>query len=284
MKATKTKIQSYGKIHGGKNRYARQYLAVMDAIGCVHYCEPFCGGAGVGMNADASQFETMTLNDLDTNVFRTLQALASSGEKVVARLKKKTYNPEVFDESLRDIGHNDPVRHAAAYIVRNRFSSGGRFERFAKTDVNVRLRGGRMGDENAWINFITKHIHETIIKVRHFDLFSVDGTGLVRKGVPGLAPSKTLHFVDPPYLNSTLVTPNAYEVKFTEKDHAALLDACVKSSSRIYLCGYSSEMYEQKLVAENGWSRVMFDRAADSGRTKTKSRRTECLWTNHRFL
>lgn len=280
MNYSKIKVQSYGKIHGGKSRYARQYLSAINSDGFTNYIEPYCAGAGVLMNVPRGTFRRETLNDADTNITRTLLALRDQGDKVIRELQVIPYDEDSFVNAGDYIGHPDPVIHAVNYIVRNRMSSGGQFKRFGKTDTSVRLRGGRMGDENAWVNFTQKHIYETIGRLQGVEIRNECALDLIGRSARKSGASKTLYFLDPPYLKHTRVTKNNYFHEVDENHHVKLLDLITKIPGRIYICGYYSDIYNQKLVTENGWKYVTFSRHADSSNQATKPTRVEYLWTN----
>lgn len=68
------KVSSWGKIHGGKFRYCRDYLRLFDAAGCDFYAESYYGGGGVHMNIPNGIFKREYINDIG-HIHRTLSAL-----------------------------------------------------------------------------------------------------------------------------------------------------------------------------------------------------------------
>jgi len=271
MNKSKSLIRPLVKTHGGKFRYSKYYIKVINNSGFNTYVEPYAGGLGVLLNIDKNAFIKEIANDFDPNIYRMYTAIQEKGDLIVKEMKKILYNNENFEKSISLIGDKDPVKHALYYIIRNRFSSGGMFKRFAKTDTSVRLRGGRMGDENAWINFYEKHINNTIKRLANVEFYNCCALNLI-KNISG---PNVLWFLDPPYLNETLVTKDPYVMKVDKKHHENLLKLITTNKGRFYICGYNSDLYQDYL---KGWKVFTFDRVADSGRTKQKSRRIEYLW------
>ena len=248
MRYEKTKVQAWGKVYGGKLRYARQYIEFMQkSHECDTYCEPYAAGAGVGINIERSQFDTYVYNDIDTNINSVVWSLIYKPDQVYGYLKKYfyNYNKQSFDLSLKHIGDQRHYVHAAAFIARNRMSSQGRFERFAATDTKVRLRGGRMGDENAYLNFIDNHFWRTVHAYGRFRGSLYNRCAL--SVIADYASPGTLFFLDPPYLNETLVTPNPYVRMVDRTHHETLLDLITCSKGQFYICGYYSDLYNRIL-------------------------------------
>jgi hypothetical protein len=86
---------------------------------------------------------------------------------------------------------------------------------------------------------------------------------------------RVLIYADPPYLPSTLKSPQRYRCKFDELQHKELLALLIQASERgalVMLSGYLSELYSNTL---NGWRRVDFDVI-----TRGHSWATESVWMN----
>lgn len=278
MTRAKKIIRPLFKTHGGKWRYAKHYVAAMDHRGCHTYVENFAGGAGVLFNIPPGSFKEEILVEKNTYIYNTYLTCRDFSKSVHSIISKTQYSENSFKKALGLIDSPTPVVAAAAYITANRMSSGGRMDRYAQTDTSVRLRGGRMGDENAWINFHEKHFFDTCKRLKNVDITNECGIEFFasRFNAKGF-----LWFMDPPYVEDVLVTKDNYDVRMTKEEHSKMLKYCNLSyptrSSRIYICGYENELYGRSLTK---WDRAVFDRPADSGRTKTKSRRLECLWSN----
>lgn len=271
MEYSKKKIHSFGKIFGGKSRYARQYIDLFPAVGeYSHYLEPFAGGAGILMNKVRSEKET--ISDIDENTYNVLYSLKEYGSKVKSRLNNMygVYSERNFKIALEEINSISRVNKAAAYIAANRMSRTGQFKDFATSN---RLRGGQMGDKNAWENFIYREIELTISRLQGVEILNECAFDLIEKRNN----KNTLMYLDPPYLHETRVTKKAYNHEFTTEDHIRLLKIITNPAFRgkVFLSGYDSPLYRSYL---GDWKLHTFDRPSDAGQTKVKTTRKELVW------
>ena len=270
MKFSSKKIHSFGKIFGGKNRYARKMIKVLpDVSNHRQYIEPFCGGAGILMNKVRS--ETEVISDIDINIFRVLRTLRDNGPKLKQYLNDNYFNYtlENFVTAQQKIGHKNEVTHSAAYIAANRMSRTGLMKSFATSD---RLRGGQMGDKNAWENYIQYEIDYTASRLQGVSILNTDAFTVLKKFATC---DDTLVYLDPPYLHSTRVSKKAYLHEFASEDHERLLKLIKTLPAKIFISGYNSDLYQDYL---KGWKIYKFNQPSDSGMTKVKTRRVEYLW------
>jgi DNA adenine methylase len=85
----------------------------------------------------------------------------------------------------------------------------------------------------------------------------------------------TLHYLDPPYVQSTrnLVRKNAsYKYEFTDADHREMVERCDQLEGMIIISGYNSTLYNEIL---GHWQKVEKSTHADGAKD-----RIECLWLN----
>ena len=61
----------------------------------------------------------------------------------------------------------------------------------------------------------------------------------------------------------------------TEADHLELLEALERCEGTVFLSGYPSPLYEERLA---GRHRVEFDMPNHAGQGEAKNRRTEAVW------
>lgn len=273
MKYSKKKIHSFGKVFGGKNRYSRAYIKLFPHVDSYStYLEPFAGGAGILMNKERSQHEI--ISDINSDIHNVLHSLQNSPKAVKSRLYSKyaDYSQETFEKALSVLS-NSIIKNerAAAYIAANRMSSNGMFQSFAKSN---RLRGGQMGDKNAYENYIYKEINLTIMRLQGVKILNVCAFDLIEKH----RNSSTLIYLDPPYLKETRVSKNIYLHEFSNEEHLRLLLAIKNHPAKIFLSGYDSPLYREHL---SDWKTHYFERPADSGRSDVKTRRLEMVWENH---
>ncbi|MDZ4064465.1 MAG: DNA adenine methylase, partial [Coriobacteriia bacterium] len=83
----------------------------------------------------------------------------------------------------------------------------------------------------------------------------------------------TLHYVDPPYVQSTRVLKQGtYPFELTDEDHETLAERLHGLKGGVVLSGYTCDLYARLY---DGWRRVETKAYAD-----VASERVECLWLN----
>lgn len=281
MKYSRKKIPSFIKYHGGKSRYARKYISLFPDVSKYDiYCEPFAGGAGVLMNKERSKREVIA--DIDPSIAGSLITLRDNSEEVIHYLFKYfyEYSEETFLNAKKIVNASSfstTPSGIAAYIACNRMSRSGHGNDFAESN---RLRGGQMGDKNAWENFLKYGINSVVDRLQNVIIYHESAFNLFYKLNMVLGPyksskKKVLYFLDPTYLRETRVSKNAYKFEMTKDQHITLINDIKNLEGKVFICGYPSDLYMESL---KGWRIHKFDRPCDSGQTKVKTRRTELLW------
>jgi DNA adenine methylase len=264
------------KIHGGKyylskwiiEQFPHNYQALT-------YVEPFCGGISVLLNKERSAKEI--INDIDDGVISILKTLRDEPKEFIGRMKHVKYCENTFNQALKrskEAPDEDYVNRAVNEFIVRRMSRGGMKKAFAWSD---RLRGGQPGDVNAW---------ETIIDQLPAISDRLQGVIILREDFRKISEvwdeEDSLLYLDPPYLPSTRSdgAQEVYDKEMTVEDHIAMLNMIKNSRGKVVLSGYQSTLYTRMLNKEN-WRCKKKNIANNSSQTKTKARRTECLWLNY---
>lgn len=267
------KIRSPLKWHGGKSYLARIYIPLFPDFAKFH--DPTFGGGSVPLNLATGRREVVA-GDMDPNLIRFWRALQVHRGIIYSRLLEIGYIQENFDsfKGIADnwaVEHADEVTYAVSYMIRNRFSRSGLGRDFAKSD---RLRGGRMGDENAWITFRDNQFLDVCDTIKDWKFHSRDAI----EAIPSEDAYDTLTFIDPPYMHETrTVTKGVYSFDADDKFHHALMPVVRQCAGPVFLCAYQCPLYEDAL---KGWACIATDMANHSGQGETKERRTETLYVN----
>jgi hypothetical protein len=172
------------------------------------------------------------------------------------------------------------VETAAHYVALRRMSRGGLGRSLAWSE---RLRGGRPGDLNSWETMITRdidRIHDRFWKSGKPVLFlQMDIIDIANQFLPL---SHCAVYFDPPYVHSTRKHWNTYEIEMQDSQHASLLMRARAAKAAVAISGYVCPMYANMLCGPDalreGWNMRAFDLPNNSGQTKTKERRTECIF------
>lgn len=83
----------------------------------------------------------------------------------------------------------------------------------------------------------------------------------------------TLHYVDPPYVQSTRGNHVRYEHEYDQQDHERLLFFLQSLKGKIVLSGYDSDLYSRNL---SGWRKECKVSHDTQG-----GKKIECLWMNY---
>jgi len=89
--------------------------------------------------------------------------------------------------------------------------------------------------------------------------------------------TKTLFYLDPPYLHSTRASIGNYAHEMTEPDHLRMLEIIRCCQGAVMLSGYPNALYEEAL---HDWNRHDFEIDNKASGAKSKRTMTESIWCN----
>jgi DNA adenine methylase len=245
MLATTKKFRSPLKTHGGKHYLAPELIPLFPSTKVI--VDVFGGGANIIGNVDPVY--DRVYNELNPLTYKFWHDLKFGTLKT-----DYEYCEAVF------LAHRD-----TSALVRTRMSRGGLGKAFAKSE---RLRGGEPGDLHAWRTAITS-IPTIRTLFQSITLLNEDAFTLI----PKINDPDTLLYLDPPYLPSSRVSPQAYDYELTTEQHDNLLSLAIASKCRIAISGYHSNLYDSRLPAA-GFFLFEFPVPNRAG----KGTRLECLW------
>ncbi len=275
------------KWHGGKQPLAQKIIALMpprcvnpndpapDDLGWLHYVEPYFGGGGVLLANNPAGISEVA-NDIHEELSNFWQVLRSEKDfQIIQRwLEATEFSASLFDRC--DPPSIGPTQAARAYrfFVRCRQSLSGRMDSFAGI-TRARTRRDMNEQVSAWLNVIEglPEVHSRLKRVLILNKHALD----VIRSEDG---SRTLFYLDPPYLHETRATTGEYAFEMTLGDHVNLLSRLGTISGRFMLSGYRSDLYDMN-AAEKGWTRTEFDVPNNAAGGKSKRRMVECVWTNY---
>jgi DNA adenine methylase len=260
------------RYHGGKFRLAEWIVAHFPAHQT--YVEPFAGAASVLLAKERSHGEVY--NDLDgevVNLFRLLQ-----DERTAAELCRRVYLTPFSREEFRAAYELpvDQIDRARKMIVRAYMGFGSA----SMTRMHVtgfRANANRSGTTPAqdWASW-PHHIRDFTERLRGVVIECKDARAVMLQH-DGPA---TLHYVDPPYVQSTrssLRNRNGnrghyYRHEMDDADHRRLAEVLRSLSGMVILSGYACPLYDELY---GDWQRRECDTIADGARP-----RTEVIWLN----
>jgi DNA adenine methylase len=254
------------RYHGGKWMLAPWIISQMPTHRI--YVEPFGGAASVLMRKPRAYAEVY--NELAgeiTNVFRQLRDRPDELERV---LRLTPFSRAEFESSYNPA--DDLLEQARRTIFRSMagFSSAAANGNYG---TGFRANSNRSGTTPArdWMNYpaaiksFAERLQGVVIEKRDA------GECMVQHDS-----SRTLHFVDPPYVHETRRAETGrnatYAHELTDDDHRALADTLRRLNGMVILCGYPSALYDNLF---GDWPSIERPAYADGARE-----RTEVLWFN----
>ncbi len=233
------------------------------------YVEPFGGAAGVLLQKPRCYAEIY--NDLDgdiVNFFRVLQD-ESKSQKLVSKLIVTPFAREEFDLAYEET--DDEIERARRTVIRSTMGFGSAGATKGGTGFRIDMRRTYGTASHLWAKYpesiaaITSRLQGVLIENRH-------AIEVMQKHDA----NDTLHFVDPPYVESTRTGGNRYyRHELSDDDHQELLSTLKSLQGMVVLSGYETDMYNDILT---GWEihRIKARISAHRGTTS----RTECVWIN----
>jgi DNA adenine methylase len=261
--------------HGGKWKLAPWIISAMPPHRI--YVEPFGGAASVLMRKPRSYGEVY--NDMWSevvNVFRLLRD-PESAARLEELLRLTPFAREEFaDTEKRPFeAVQDPMERARRFIFRSFAGFGSAASNSAHT-TGFRSACKRSGTTPAqdwmnypdWLRHFTERLRGVVIENRPAIQVMQSHDG-----------ADTLHYVDPPYVQSTRGFRRrnaAYVFEMDETQHRDLAGVAHQMKGAVILSGYLCDLYEGLY---GDWRRIDRETFADGARP-----RTESLWLNKAAL
>lgn len=270
-------MQTPLKWHGGKFYLANKIVALMPPH--TRYLEPFAGGLSV-LIAKPHEGIAEWANDLNGELSNFWFVLGHGGlfDQFVRKVQATPLSEEVFDDAksvetyLAEIG--TPWERAANFFIRIRQSRQGLGKDFCTP--TSRTRRGMNENVSAWLSAVDglADVHARLRRVEIWCRPAVEA--ITKLDGPGL-----LAYCDPPYLHETRNSTGEYgSFEMSNADHEELLRVLAGMKGKFQLSGYRSDLYD--FYADMyGWRRVDFDLPNNASGSKSKERKTECLWMNY---
>ncbi len=254
--------------HGGKYLLASRILPYFPPHRT--YTETFGGAASVLLQKPRAHAEIY--NDLDDQVvglFRVLQDPAQSA-RLIDLLRLTPFARREFQIAYE--ATEDPVEAARRLVIRSFMGFGSNAHSCAARghlSTGFRSNSNRSGTTPAhdWTNYpdalgaIIERMAGVVVENR-------DALTLMRRHDG----PRTLHYVDPPYLQETRRRGHMYRHELSRADHIKLLAGLRKLAGMVVLSGYADALYDKRL---KDWQRIELPTYADGARP-----RTEILWLN----
>jgi len=269
---------------GGKGRMLAKLLPLLPPHRV--YVEPFCGAASLFFAKNPSPVEVLNdLNEDVVNVFRVLQN-KETHEELRFRLMYTPYARAEFVRAIEMLKQKDltPVERAWAFMVRQNMGFGG--------------KGGAKGGNWGRVFIPNQDCAETcnrwLMRLSMLDawrwrlmLVQIDCRDALEVIRYWDSPD-TLFYVDPPYVNETRKTLNAYAYEISADQHKELVELLLGIKGKAVVSGYEHPLYSP--FGQAGWKvhkfhtvcfaagRVRGSGLQGNGNSLAKVPRTEVVW------
>lgn len=228
------------------------------------YVEGFGGGASVLFQKEKTDLEVY--NDLGENVYSLFKVL--SDKDMFQRLKEKLdltyYSEELRNEYKQDLKTNLSLEDRAykfIFVNRSSFNGVGGFS------TTMLARRNMSKSTSDYLSMIDKlpEIHNRLssVIIEHKDIFDL---------LDKYDNEKTFMYLDPPYVKSTRLSNQTYEVEMTNEEHIKLCERLLNFKGKILLSGYDNEIYK---ILDSKFTKFEFKSP------NSKSEAIECLWKNY---
>lgn len=248
------------RYYGGKWKLAPWIISHFPAHS--NYVEPCGGAASVLLQKPRSPLETY--NDLDGSVVNFFRMLRDKPDELIRAIRLTPWARAEYELSLQPT--DDGLERARRFFVKCWMSIGAQHN----------ASNGQVRMHSEYIANPTRLYSESLLVVAD-RLASVQiensdfGYVMRRYDTPN-----TLHYLDPPYVQSERSQPDSYNDEWLDEDHENAAEWARSMMGYVVVSGYACPLYTD-LYESHGWHRV--DREAQ---TNSGGKRTESLWLSPR--
>ncbi|MDH0116790.1 DNA adenine methylase [Rhizobium pusense] len=212
---------------GGKGfltSYLARRVAALNTGREIHFCEPFCGGAGAALNLLAAEIVSVVhLNDADLRIHSAWRAMLDEPDRFIEAIHTaKLDMPEWYEyqriAAIKPTEYSFEVGFAAFYMNRTtrsgiieRAGPIGGYDQTGKWKIDARFNRDRLASQ---VDQIRKRRDQIVLS-------NIDALAFLDQKRRALDVESTLFFVDPPYVKAG---GRLYLNGMTEAKHIALAD------------------------------------------------------------
>ncbi len=220
------------------------------------YCEPYFGSGAVFFTKPPTPIET--INDVDGNVVNLFEICRDYPEELARLIEYTPWSREEF-EKCEDLEIADHIERARRTVVRYHQSFGAS-NSSKRSWRNVQSSGGPRC-ATMW-NYLPEAIQKTCGRLKEAQIENVDAIELIRR----YDDPNTLLYLDPPYPQE-IRKRSMYKHEMTSEQHDELLEAILKSKSKIMISSYGNAKYDEAL---KNWETSELKTTAQMGLSRTE--------------
>jgi DNA adenine methylase len=260
------------KWHGGKEPIAGWIRSHFKPH--KHYVEPYAGGLAVLLAGLPAPAISEVVNDCNQRLINFWRVVAHPEDRLqfASVVTHLPVSEALWRDALTGLGKLHPCDHIDAacwFFIHCRQSMAGRMSAWHPLS-KTRTRRGINEQVSAWqgavddLETISYRLQRVALRCGEaIDVMVSEDS------------KHTLHYLDPPYLQSTRAAKEVYEHEMTEYQHLKMLMAAKAMQGQVFISGYCSELYDYEL---SKWKRHELKVANHAASGSTKRTMTECLW------
>ncbi|WP_318035424.1 DNA adenine methylase [Rhizobium ruizarguesonis] len=270
---TQTAVSPF-RYPGGKG-FLSGYLAHVLAerlpgVEAIHFCEPFCGGAGAALNLLSEGIVShLHLNDADVRIHSAWRAMVEEGDRFIERLMTAPLSMAEWwnNQAIVERGSNDydfDLGFATFYMNRTTRSGivekagpiGG-YDQTGRWKIDARFNRERLAKQVQWLSL---HRHK-------IELSNIDALSFIARKRRVLDLQSTFFFIDPPYVKAG---GRLYMNGMTEAKHIALSDILVSGMVPHWLLTYDDAPLIREIYKTAKMGRIAVNYSLQSKRKENE--------------
>ena len=228
------------------------------------YVEPYVGTGAMVLSKEPSDVEIV--NDIHKEIANLFDVIREHPHDLARVVDRTGFTEADFERAHRE----DPsklgiVERARRWLV---LAHQGYLRQTGKPTMSLTTDRSR-GSTRLWTE-LPEHIEAAGRRLQEVKVLSRDAFAVIELDI--VRSPEVLLYVDPPYMPGTR-TANLYVHEMPVNKHIKLLELLVRHPGPVYLSGYDSKEYNDRLVVE-GWEARELPGYTSVGKTK------EILWMN----
>ena len=218
------------------------------------------------------------INDINGDIVNFYQQLRDHGDELLRKIRLTPYARAELELSRSSSNGISELERARRFFVTAMMAVNGSFGA-AKGGFSVSSSYSRNGLEarvNRW-NGMPDYLKSIVQRFKTMRIENKDAIILFKEFCDRPA---TLVYLDPPYLGDRV---KGYDHDANSEDfHRRLLDVAMKAKCMVFISGYDSVLYNDRLTNQNGWSKEKLE-AITKGNNGKCFERTEVIWCNRAY-
>ena len=260
--------------YGAKQRLAKRIVEALPPHNA--WVEAFCGSAALTLAKRPVPIEV--INDLDGQIINLFEQLRTNSKALCEAVSLTPYAREELEIARKYDDNLDPLERARRFLVATMMTVnatiGSASCGFSFSQSYA--RGGKEARVNRWYN-LPERLDKIVGRLRGVRVENRDACELLHMFADRPA---TLVYLDPPYFTKRA---QKYVIDANDRQfHANLLDECKKAKCMLLISAYQSDLYDEVLTPERGWTKSLIETHTRDTTGKDYAR-TEILWMNESY-